>query len=427
MKTLLKMRIIIGALCASMCLLVFSCGGGDASGEDTDTVTYDALSDTLSDIIGRLTGYRSLYEAEQRNDTAFDVDEYCRGLAVVLERRHPMAFVSGTTVGITMANDVEQIEENGITIDRERILEVVENTVNPLDSVAHLEQRAMHDAYRGMVNRLKGESAAAFTSEVLDSLHSAYARFIAKTINADLFNYSQVEEKEYDLRQFLAGVRSSFGLKNKDEFNRGVYDASNIFQQILVTESKGVRIRPAAVLDAMRETMRKGTVDGVEVQKLSTQLTDILNRVDRENYEKEDAEMASADRAVQNVRTGQALVTKVKNSNPDIKTTESGLSYIIYEEGEGEKIKDGDFVAMNYVGAHLDEKPFDSKETVLLAYDNLVPGLREGLKMLGKGGKARFWLPGELAFRGHGIPEAGVGPMETVIFYVEILDINPTE
>lgn len=54
----------------------------------------------------------------------------------------------------------------------------------------------------------------------------------------------------------------------------------------------------------------------------------------------------------------------------------------------------------------------------------MVPGLTEGLKMLGKGGKATFWVPGKLGYKGKGVPQAGIGPLETLVFDIEILDIT---
>ena len=54
----------------------------------------------------------------------------------------------------------------------------------------------------------------------------------------------------------------------------------------------------------------------------------------------------------------------------------------------------------------------------------MIKGFAEGLKMLGKGGKATFWIPGNLGYGGRGVPQAGIGPMETLVYDVEVLDIK---
>jgi FKBP-type peptidyl-prolyl cis-trans isomerase len=57
----------------------------------------------------------------------------------------------------------------------------------------------------------------------------------------------------------------------------------------------------------------------------------------------------------------------------------------------------------------------------------VVPGFREGLMLLGKGGKATLYIPASLAYGANGVPQAGIGPNATLIFEVELIDINPQD
>ena len=44
--------------------------------------------------------------------------------------------------------------------------------------------------------------------------------------------------------------------------------------------------------------------------------------------------------------------------------------------------------------------------------------------MLSKGGKAKFYVPGEIAYGVEGIPSRNVGPNETIVYDVEVLEVE---
>ena len=53
----------------------------------------------------------------------------------------------------------------------------------------------------------------------------------------------------------------------------------------------------------------------------------------------------------------------------------------------------------------------------------VVPGFGEGLQMMNKGAKYVLYIPGDLAYGVKGMPQAGIGPNQLLIFDVEIADI----
>jgi FKBP-type peptidyl-prolyl cis-trans isomerase len=47
--------------------------------------------------------------------------------------------------------------------------------------------------------------------------------------------------------------------------------------------------------------------------------------------------------------------------------------------------------------------------------------------LLGKGGKATLYIPADLAYGVNGVPQAKIGPNATLVFEVELVDINPQD
>ncbi|WP_067863090.1 FKBP-type peptidyl-prolyl cis-trans isomerase [Neptuniibacter marinus] len=111
-----------------------------------------------------------------------------------------------------------------------------------------------------------------------------------------------------------------------------------------------------------------------------------------------------------------------------VKTTKSGLQYEELTAGKGKKPTAEDIVKVHYRGTLIDGTEFDSsyarKEPVSFPLNGVIPGWTEGLQLIKEGGKARLVIPSELAY-GPGGMGGAIGPNETLIFEVELLEINP--
>lgn len=114
--------------------------------------------------------------------------------------------------------------------------------------------------------------------------------------------------------------------------------------------------------------------------------------------------------------------------NPAVKTTESGLQYIVLTETEGPKPVATDQVKVHYEGTLLDGTKFDSSydrgEPIEFQLDQVIPGWTEGVQLMSVGSKYKFFVPYNL---GYGEQGAGgvIPPYATLIFTVELLEINP--
>jgi FKBP-type peptidyl-prolyl cis-trans isomerase FklB len=110
-----------------------------------------------------------------------------------------------------------------------------------------------------------------------------------------------------------------------------------------------------------------------------------------------------------------------------VKTTASGLQYVVLEEGKGEQVKPTDTIKLHYHGTTIDGDVFDSTVDRNTPYESkanvFIKGFNEGLTLLKKGSKYRFFIPQEL---GYGAQQKSqlIKPFSALIFEVEVLEIK---
>ena len=125
------------------------------------------------------------------------------------------------------------------------------------------------------------------------------------------------------------------------------------------------------------------------------------------------------------------LIDEYKNGQlgDQLKTTSTGLSYVILEEGSGPNPEQGQTVFANYYGALLDGASFDNSYargrplSFPLGSGQVIQGWDEGFALLNKGSKAVFFVPSELGYGASGFPPEIPGNAE-LVFYVELEDIR---
>ena len=108
--------------------------------------------------------------------------------------------------------------------------------------------------------------------------------------------------------------------------------------------------------------------------------------------------------------------------------TKSGLWYMIYDKGRGEKIDEGCQVTINYTVHLLDGTLcYHSDDTgpkhFIVGSGGIEIGLDEGIRLLRMGDKARFILPPHLAYGLIG--DENMIPARSVIVYdLEVISIQ---
>ena len=108
-----------------------------------------------------------------------------------------------------------------------------------------------------------------------------------------------------------------------------------------------------------------------------------------------------------------------------IETTESGLQYKVWTEGEGDSPAAEAKVKVHYEGKLANGTVFDSSykrgEPAAFALNQVIKGWTEGLQLMNTGDKFEFYIPSELAYGTRG--SRSIPPNSTLIFTVELLEI----
>ncbi|HEY5738220.1 MAG TPA: FKBP-type peptidyl-prolyl cis-trans isomerase, partial [Gammaproteobacteria bacterium] len=137
-------------------------------------------------------------------------------------------------------------------------------------------------------------------------------------------------------------------------------------------------------------------------------------------------EQQFAEQTAANRKRGEEFL-KSNAENEGVQVTESGLQYEVITEGDGAKPAVTDEVTVHYRGTLIDGTEFDSSysrgEPTSFKLDQVIPGWTEGVQLMNVGSKYRFVIPHDLAYGERGAGGA-IGPFETLIFEVELLDIK---
>lgn len=111
-----------------------------------------------------------------------------------------------------------------------------------------------------------------------------------------------------------------------------------------------------------------------------------------------------------------------------VKTLESGLQYLVLQEGTGANPTIEDRVKVHYRGTLLDGTEFDSSygkgEPAIFPLKHMIQGWKEGIPLMKVGAKYKFFIPAKLAY-GEQSRGPKLGPNSTLIFEVELLGIEP--
>ncbi|MDE6317488.1 MAG: FKBP-type peptidyl-prolyl cis-trans isomerase [Muribaculaceae bacterium] len=260
-----------------------------------------------------------------------------------------------------------------------------------------------------------------------DSLSTAFGHMQGAQA---LSNYKRIEPMMTEQQ------RNDF---KKDEFIKGLElvlttDTANLaylngIQQglqmygIFMDKNLGVPVDAKAIVAAFAEVYNTDSLTTEMSVKYQSEFEEILGNIQARAEAKAEAEARETPEAKENIAAGEKYISD--RMAEGFQKTASGVAYKIITPGDSTKVKESDVIKMKYVGKHVNGEEFDrtpGDNSTRSAVANLVPGFRDGLYLLGKGGSAIIVIPGDLAYGAKG--RGPIAPMETLVFEVTVEDIE---
>lgn len=268
------------------------------------------------------------------------------------------------------------------------------------------------------------DSAKFFSKTATDSLLTSFGCLVGNSANMEI---SQQKERDSTISKemYLKGMQAGLATDTTDTYMNGYILGLRMLQQLKVYNQMGLDVDKKQVLDAFRKAFLSDSVPSMmEMQMLQgefMQWNDSLNKA-QHNHEIE-VKKASEEARI-NADKGKNYIAANKATNDSIKITGSGLGYKIVSAGDERKITANDRPVLKASARTADGRVFEHYDRRTTRLDGVIPGLKEGLLMLGKGGKAVFYIPGELAYGVEAPERFGLGLNEVVVYDVEVVDIT---
>jgi FKBP-type peptidyl-prolyl cis-trans isomerase len=178
---------------------------------------------------------------------------------------------------------------------------------------------------------------------------------------------------------------------------------------------QGVEMHGDAVVQGIQDAL-SGSEPGMTPADMRATLTDLKKKIVAEQRARK------AETELEYIAEGKKFMEE-NAAKEGVVTTETGLQYQVVEEGSGAAPRAEDQVTVHYRGTLIDGKEFDSShkrgKPASFRLNGVIKGWSEGLQLMKEGGKARLFIPPNLAYGDR-------GPLghRTLIFDVELLSVD---
>jgi FKBP-type peptidyl-prolyl cis-trans isomerase FklB len=229
--------------------------------------------------------------------------------------------------------------------------------------------------------------------------------------------YAQ-DKKKAPPKPKTAQERASYGI--------GLNIGKNLKQQ-------GLDVDPLLLVRGIRDALQgnKPVLSDKELNEAFAAIQKEVRRKQKVLRRKEAAQRIAADPVLNavlknNTKEGDAFLA-ANGKKKGVKTTKSGLQYLVLKSGKGDMPKDADTVKTHYHGTLVDGTVFDSsverKQPASFGVGQVIAGWTEALQLMRVGDKWRLFVPAELAYDLTPRPGGKIGPGAVLVFEVELLDI----
>lgn len=284
-------------------------------------------------------------------------------------------------------------------------------------------------------NGAAGDDSAVFSQGLADSISNYMGASSGAQFAERLKTIPEPDRSKVKKEAFLRGFKQVIMADTSDlGYIYGLSVGLQMASQINMMEQNGLPVNREEIYNQFAKAFKQ---DSVDQQKLSNDMMafqGLMGKFQQKMLEKQQAEAEKAQaelaaQAAENEAAGKAFVEEAKKADSSIKTTESGLSYKVDQQGSGAAPTGRDRVKVNYTGKLIDGTVFDSSngEPREFSLGGVIPGFAEGLKLMNKGSKYTLYIPGELAYGVQGTPDGSIPAGATLIFEVEMVDFTPAQ
>lgn len=179
-------------------------------------------------------------------------------------------------------------------------------------------------------------------------------------------------------------------------------------------------MRQGAPLDADAAYMAiRDALEGSELRLSADEITNVLRSESQKAGERKRA------LAGDNLRKGKEYMARNK-AREGVVELPNGIQYEVLRKGSGPQPAISDRVKVHYTGTLTDGREFDSSkrrgEAATFGVDGVIKGWQEVLPLMRTGSRWLVSIPPDLAYGVNGAG-AAIGPNETLVFEIELLDI----
>ena len=236
------------------------------------------------------------------------------------------------------------------------------------------------------------------------------------------------ELADLDKEQIIKGIETIFKMdttKTSKSFMMGLRLGTQLFAEIQQLEEMGVTIDRRLLMNEMKKAIN--SKDSIDMnnpqqmmamqQKMQKMQNDIFRLIGKSLDEK-----------------GKQHIAEQLKNDKAFKKTKSGIAYKVVKAGSGDNITDGMVANVALVIKRINGKEINSTNgqalPIPITTDQEMPGFNgiiEVLKLMKPGSKVVAIIPGKLAFGEMGDMRSGIGPNETLVYEMTVVDAHKEE
>ena len=393
------------------------------------TRAVDSLSIILGDVYGIVYGEK----LHGIIDADIDTEQVTKTINQIFNSQEGKDYIIGKQFGLTFAQINQKLrDDHGCDLNKQLLLEHLKAellTENPIDSYTSY---AMEVKMVDFVEQIYSNGEAP-SDALIDSLSS-----IMGTVDGFKIRYA-FSKQDADFEQLFKGIEYSF----EQEYDKTAAIEQAGIEIVQIFDD----IQRRACMPLNKGLFMEHLISGLNVESTGY-MEQLINGLSVESTGEEDLSGLSVESSseedfqtlsdkidpliervaglspdgIANKKAGEAYMEQLRKDK-SFKFTKSGLAYKMLKEGNGKNSTEDDEVnVVNYVGKHLDGTVFDSSEgepMPRIKYE--IKGVSEMLQLMKPGDKAIVVIPSNLAYGA--IPNNyAIGPNETLIFEIEIID-----